>query len=292
MPAELPSLLPGVEPALVGDIDAATDWEAALRGVDVVVHLAARVHQMRESLRGAALLEQYRAINTYGALHLAEEAAKRHVKRLVFISTVKVHGEDTAPDAPYTEASPTQPSDPYGISKYEAEAGLRKIAAHSGMEVTIVRPCLVYGPGVRGNILRLLQLADAALPLPLKGVRNVRSLLGLANFADFLHHVLAHPRAANETFLLSDGEDLSTSTLFSLLARGMGRPERQFAFPEGIVRGMLGVCGMGGVYRRLWGSLAVDSGKARRLLAWTPPAPPATGLRETAEWYASRKASR
>lgn len=285
---ELPHVPTVYEAIVTGDINAHTDWTDALKGVDVIVHLAARVHQMRETLTGAALLETYRAINTHGTIHLAEEAMRRKVRRLIFISTVKVHGEETPADVPFTEHSAMAPTDPYGISKLEAEQALHRIATHGALQVAIVRPCLVYGPGVRGNFLNLLRLADKALPLPIGGVRNTRSFLGLDNFVDFLIHLLDHPKSVGEAFLLSDGEDVSTSALFSRLAAGLARPDRQFAMPEALMRHLLCACGQEPLYRRLWGSLAVDAGKATRLLAWKPPVSLAAGLQRMTDWYAER----
>src|SRR6185436_9314596 len=219
----------GVERVDVGDLSASTDWAAALDGVDAVIHLAARVHVMRD--RASDALAECRRVNVDGSLALARAAAAAGVRRFVFVSSVKVNGERGR----FTEADAPAPCDPYGISKHEAEAGLREIAAATRLEVAIVRPPLVYGPGVKANFLALMNAVRRGLPLPLGALDNRRSLVALDNLVGFLIAVLDHPAAANETFLVSDGEDLSTADLVVRLGRAMGRPARLIPVPAALL---------------------------------------------------------
>ena len=203
---------------IVGNIDGATDWQPALSGCDAVVHLAARVHVMDDTAHDPLAL--YRATNTDGTLNLARQAAAAGVKRFVFISSIKVNGEGR--DAPYRETDMPAPEDAYAISKWEAEQGLQQIAADTGLEVVILRPPLVYGPGVKANFLRLLQTVKRGWPLPLGAVRNRRSLLFLGNFVDAIRLCVEHPAAAGQTFLLDDGQAVSTPELIRAVARCHG----------------------------------------------------------------------
>ena len=243
--------------------------------VDVVVHLASRVHMMGET--ASDVLPLYRAANTDATLKLAREAAAAGVRRFVFVSTVKVNGEGGR--VPYREADIPAPSDPYAISKWEAEQGLREIAAQSAMEVVIVRPPLVYGPGVKANFLAMMRWVSRGLPLPLGAIDNRRSLVALDNLVDFLIVCCAHPAAANQTFLVSDGEDLSTSELLRRMACALGRPARLLPVPAGVLHGVGTLLGKREFVRRLCGSLCADIGKARALLAWSPPLGVDAGLR-------------
>jgi UDP-glucose 4-epimerase len=202
----------------------------------------------------------------------------------VFVSSIKVNGERSL-GVPFTEGDPPEPTDPYGVSKLEAEQELRAIAGSTELEVVVVRPCLVYGPGVRGNLARLLRAIDRGLPLPFASVRNQRSMLGLANLCDLLARCATDPRAAGETFLAADGQDLSTPQLIRWLADGLGRPARLVAVPPSWLELAARLAGASAPYERLCGSLQVDSSKARRLLDWQPPVSPEDGLRETAAWY-------
>jgi UDP-4-keto-D-QuiNAc 4-reductase len=277
-----PAALPG-EVRTVGDIGPGTDWRRALAHVDAVVHLAARVHVLHDA--AADPLGQYRAVNVAGTVRLAHECVAARVPRLVFLSSIKVNGERTGDWPPFTEADSPAPEDPYGVSKLEAEAELRAIAADSGLEVAVVRPCLVYGPGVRGNLARLLRALERGVPLPLGSVRNRRSLMGLANLCDLLVRCATDPRAAGETFLASDGTDLSTPQLIRWLADGVGRPARLIGVPPRWLELGARLAGARAAYDRLCGSLQVDSSKAREVLDWQPSVPVDEGLRETGAWY-------
>lgn len=270
----------GSEQVVVGDIGPATDWRKALTHVGIVVHLAARVHVMRES--STSPLAAFRMVNTAGTAHLARVAAASGVKRFIYVSTVKVNGEATD-DETFSERNQPGPRDPYAISKWEAEQELHKVAAGTGLEVVIVRPPLVYGPGVKGNFRNLMRVVQRGWPLPVGGCNNRRSLLGLGNFVDFLALCVHHPAAAGQTFLVSDGEDLSTPELIRRLAAAMNRPARLMNVPPSWLRAIMRAFGRAGVYQRLCGSLQVDSSLARRVLDWVPPETVQDGLARTVD---------
>jgi nucleoside-diphosphate-sugar epimerase len=268
--------------AAVGDIDAATRWDAALAGVDAVVHLAARVHVLDE--RSADPLAEFRRVNVDGTRSLAESCARHGVRRLVFVSTVKVHGEATH-GRPLTEADRPAPEDPYGVSKTEAEAALHAVARDTGLEVVVVRPPLVYGPGVGANFMALLRAVDRGVPLPLGAVRNRRSLVYVGNLVDALVRCIDHPAAAGHTFLVDDGAALSSAGLARAIAQAFGRPARLMPVPPGLLRVAGALTGRRAAVERLLSDLEVDSGALRRTLGWTPPWTPAEGLAETVKWY-------
>jgi nucleoside-diphosphate-sugar epimerase len=288
-PDAQPGLAPPAERTFVGDIGPSTEWGNALEGVQAAVHLAGRVHVMRE--RAADPLAEFRRTNVEGTRQLAHACARAGVRRLVFVSSIKVNGEETS-GRPYTEVDPAAPTDPYGVSKWEAETALSEIGRREGLEVVVVRPPLVYGPGVGGNLLRLLGLVARGVPLPLAAVRNLRSLLGRENLCDLLRTCLEHQAAAGETFLASDDHDLSTTELIRQLARGLGRPAHLFEVPQRLLGLVLGACGQGAAFQRLFGSLQVDGSKACRLLAWSPPVAVEIGLAEMAAWYRGVAGSR
>jgi nucleoside-diphosphate-sugar epimerase len=269
---------------ITGPLGPETDWRTALEGVEAVVHLAARVHVMDETADADML---HRQANTEGTLSLAEAAAAAGVRRFVFLSTVKVNGERTT-TAPFRESDPLAPDDPYARSKSEAEMGLAGIAQRTGLEVVVVRPPLVYGPGVRGNFLSLLKICQAGAPLPLAGAVNRRSLIFVGNLADAIARCLDHPAAAGETYLLRDGEDISTANLLRHTSRALGRPERFFPIPAGVLRLAGAMIGKSAVVARLLDSLVVDDGKIRGQLSWTPPFTLTQGLNETAAWFQAR----
>ena len=266
----------------IGDIGATTDWSTALEGVDVVIHLAARVHVIQE--QATARLATFREVNTVGTVRLAQQAAEAGVKRFVYLSSIKVNGESTT-SWPFNENDLVTPQDPYAQSKWEAEQQLLALAAPTGMEVSIIRPPLVYGPKVRGNFLRLLGLAAKAWPLPLASINNRRSLVGIHNLCSLLEVCLHHPEAAGEVFLISDDQDLSTPQLLCMLAEAMGRPCRLVPFPPTVLAGISKLLGQQAVWTRLAGSLQVDISKARHKLGWQPVITVEQGVAETVAWY-------
>lgn len=254
------------------------DCSDELRDCTTVMHLAARVHIMDDPASDP--LTAFREVNTAGTLNLARQAAASGVKRFVFVSSVKVLGEVTAPARPFLHDNPPAPLDPYGISKHEAEVGLREIAATTGMQVVIVRPPLVYGPGVKANFAAMMRAVRRGLPLPLASVtHNRRSLVALDNLVDLLITCIDHPAAANQTFLVSDGEDLSTADLLRRLGRAMGRPARLFPVPPALLQAGANLLGKGDVAQRLLGNLQVDISHTRETLGWTPPITVDEGLR-------------
>jgi nucleoside-diphosphate-sugar epimerase len=276
------------EAIAVGEITPVTDWREALDGADRVVHLAARVHRMRES--GPSPMTDYRIANTFASVRLGLEAVKAGTQRLVFVSTAKVHGEASPPGRPFTEADPPAPDGPYAISKAEAEAELAALGRERGLEVAIVRPPLVYGPGVRGNVLALMRLVDRGLPLPLGAVGNRRSLVGVRNLADLLARCIEAPEAAGQTVLASDGPPMSTPELIRRIAAALGRPARLVPLPPALLSTAAALAGQRAAAARLVGSFEVDSGRARDLLGWAPPVPVEEELAATAAWF--RKAGR
>lgn len=267
----------------VGDVGLETDWGAALEGVDAVVHLAARAHVLRE--RAADPPGEYRRVNVAGAGRLARAAAESGVRRFVFVSSVGVNGDETGRDRPFTERHVPRPRGHYALSKWEAERELRAVSSRTGMELTILRPPLVYGPGVKANFLRLMRLVSRGLPLPFGSVDNRRSLIHAANLADAITVCLDHPGAAGETFLLGDGESVSTPELIRRLARALGRPARLLPCPPGLLSAAARAAGASGRARQLLGSLVVDDRKIRESLGWRPPRAMTEGLEETARWY-------
>lgn len=261
----------------VGEIVGTTDFAVALMGITTVVHLAARVHVMHDT--AAEPLAAFRAVNVAGTLNLARQAAAAGVKRFVFVSSVKVNGECTQPGSAFTEADVPDPQDAYGLSKHEAEQGLRQLAADTGIEVVIIRPPLVYGPGVKANFAALMHAVQRGWPLPLGAVHNWRSLVSLSNLVDFIVTCTTHPQAANQTFLVSDGRDLSTVELVRGLAREAGVPARLVPVPIWVLEAGATLLGKGDAVQRLCGNLQVDISKARSLLGWVPPVSVDEGLR-------------
>jgi nucleoside-diphosphate-sugar epimerase len=257
-----------VETAVIGDIGPETDWHTALAGVDAIVHLAARAHVLRDSSPDVHAL--YRAVNTLGALRLAEAAAAAGVRRFVFLSSARVHG-DHSTGAPFTESSPLAATDPYGRSKAEAERGLAALAAAGGLDPVILRPPLVYGPGARGNFARLVRLVARGVPLPLGAVRNRRSLVFVGNLVDAIVRSLDHPAAARETFMVSDGEDVSTPELIRRIARVLGKSTRLIPVPPAVLRLSGRVVGRSDDVARLLDDLVVDSSRIGERLGWRPP---------------------
>lgn len=287
MRALRPTDLPLAGQFEIGEIKATTDWNAALAGVDVVVHLAGRAHVMRETATDP--LEFYREVNVMGSLSLARAAVAAGVKRMIFVSSVKVNGEGTPLGTPpiaqraYSETDVPAPEDAYGISKHEAEVALRQLASATGLEVVIIRPPLVYGPGVRANMLALMKIVARGLPLPLASVRNRRSLIYVENLADFILRCVDAEAAANETFLISDGTDFSTPELIRRMAEAMGRQARLFPMPVGLLRIGTRLARKEAQAQRLLGTLEINSAKAHDRLGWRPPVNLDQAFRRTME---------
>ncbi|MBL3824553.1 MULTISPECIES: UDP-glucose 4-epimerase family protein [unclassified Marinobacter] len=248
-----------------------------LNGADVVVHCAARAHQMQDTAEDP--LSAFRKINRDMTLAVARKSADRGVRRFIFLSTIKVNGESTSGRGPFRADEMTSPEDPYGFSKLEAEQGLIELAAETGMEVVIIRPPLVYGPGVKGNFASMIRLVDKGLPLPLGAVHNKRSLVALGNLVDLIITCISHPAAANQVFLAGDSEDLSTTELLRAVAVAMGKPSRLIPLPAGLLMAGAALLGKKPVARRLLDSLQVDISKAQNLLGWEPPLSVHDGLR-------------
>lgn len=275
-----------VEGVVVGELGRETDWSKAVAGVDVAVHLAARVHVMRDTDPTA-----YARANVEGSRRLAEAAAAAGVKRLVFVSSVKAMGEADRTPRPWREEDPCRPQDEYGRSKLAAERAIAEAARLHGMETVVLRPPVVYGPGVTANIFTLFRLVDRGWPLPLGSVDNRRSLIYVGNLVHALVTAAEHPKAAGETFLVSDGQDLSTPELIRAIGRALGKSARLFPLSPGLLRGVAGCLGRSAEADRLLDSLVVDSMRIRRRLGWEPPVLLEEGLARTAEWYSRVKNS-
>jgi UDP-4-keto-D-QuiNAc 4-reductase len=276
----------GVEFAQSPELGPDADWAGALRDVDLVIHAAARVHVMRD--RAPDPLAEMRRVNLDGTVRLARQAVSAGVRRFIFLSSIKVNGEATAAGQPFTERSIPAPVDPYGQSKLEAEQALQALAATSGMELVIIRPVLVYGPGVKGNFRAMVSAIQRGLPLPVGAIDNRRSLVAVDNLADLIVTCLDHTGAAGETFLVSDGEDLSTPELFRRCARALGRPSRLVPVPVALLRVLGKLAGKGGTISRLTGNLQVEIGHAAAKLGWRPNTPVDVGLRRMAASLSGR----
>ncbi|WP_070886308.1 UDP-glucose 4-epimerase family protein [Pseudomonas argentinensis] len=267
----------------VADLRGDTDWRQALEGVEAVIHSAARVHVMDDQAKDP--LAEFRAVNVAGTLNLARQAVSAGVKRFVFISSIKVNGEGTASGKPYTADDTPMPVDPYGISKLEAEQGLQALSQETGMEVVIIRPVLVYGPGVKANFRSMMSWLRKGIPLPLGATGNKRSLVAVDNLVDLIATCIDHPAAANQTFLVSDGEDLSTTQLLQRMGKALGRPARLLPVPASLLQAGAAMLGKRAIAQRLCGSLQVDIGKTRELLGWAPPVSVDDALRKTARAF-------
>ena len=261
----------------VGDMTGDVDWRHILKDVGDVVHAAARVHVMNDTATDP--LVEFRSVNVLGTLNLARQAATAGVRRFLFISSVKVNGEVTELNSPFFAEDTPAPLDPYGVSKMEAENGLRTIATETGMDVVIIRPPLVYGPGVKANFEALMRAVRHRWPLPLGSVDNQRSLVALDNLVDFIVTCITHPQAVNQTFLVSDGHDLSTTELVRGMAQAAGVPARLLPVPVWALQAGANLLGKGDAVQRLCGNLQVDISKARTLLGWVPPVSVEEGLR-------------
>lgn len=272
---------PKVLPFITGDINGKTDWAAALRGVDTVVHTAGRAHIVRDT--AANNLSAFRRVNVQGTENLARQAADSGVKRFLFLSSVKVNGESRR--VAYKETDKPAPKDSYGISKMEAEQELLKIAAETGMAVIILRPPLVYGPKVKANFLRLIRIVDRGIPLPFAWVKNQRSLIYVENLADAIVRCIRHADVAFKTYLIRDDTDVTTPELIRMMASALGKPSRLFGMSPKLLRDIAHLLGKENETDRLIGSLIVDDSKIRRELNWNPPVRLKEGLKNTADWF-------
>jgi len=266
---------------LIGSLCVDTSWVGALDDAETVIHCAARVHVMRDG--GAGPLDAIRAINVDATLHFARQAVAAGVKRFIFISSIKVNGEATVNGRAFGADDKPAPEDAYGLSKLEAEQGLMEIAAKTGMEVVIIRPPLVYGPGVKGNFASMIKLIEKGLPLPFGAIHNRRSLVGIDNLVDLIIRCIDHPAAANQVFLAGDGEDLSTTELLRGVGQAMGKPARLIPVPAGLLQCGAMLLGKEAMAQRLLGSLQVDISKTCELLDWKPPYTVEEGLRRCFE---------
>tara|TARA_R110002033_G_scaffold50687_2_gene97819 strand:+ start:525 stop:1487 length:963 start_codon:yes stop_codon:yes gene_type:complete len=264
------------------------NWKIVVTGADTVIHCAARVHIMDDS--SSSPLGEFREVNTYGTLNLAQQAADAGVKRFIFISSIKVNGESTEPRFPFKPDDTFIPIDPYGLSKYEAEMGLRKIAQETGMEIVIIRPPLVYGPGVKANFASLLNLVFKGLPLPFGFITtNKRSLVSVTNLTDLIMTCIEHPKAGNQVFLVSDDNDVSTASMVSHMSKALGKSSRLLPVPLWCYRLVGKLTGKTGIVDRLLGSLQVDITHTKKTLGWVPPQTLEQGFKETAEAFILNK---
>jgi nucleoside-diphosphate-sugar epimerase len=274
----------GAKEVAIGDLFSETDWTSALRNVEQVVHLAARVHVMND--KNSVPLAEFRRVNVEGTANLARQAAATGVRRFIFLSSIKVNGEFTELGRPFSADDVPAPEDPYGASKHEAEQLLRQIATETGMEVVIIRPPLVYGSGVKANFESMMRWLARGVPLPLAAVtNNRRSLVTLDNLVDLIVICLNHPAAANQTLLVSDGEDLSTADLLRRMGEALGRPAHLFYVPTALLKLGATVVRKPCIYHRLCGSLQLDIAKTRQLLDWHPPLSVDEGLRRAADGF-------
>ncbi|MGC9402646.1 UDP-glucose 4-epimerase family protein [Vibrio genomosp. F10 str. 9ZC157] len=268
---------------VVASIEASTDWSGAFEGVDCIVHCAARVHQMKESEQDALLA--YRGINTLGTLNLAKQAAEAGVKRFVFVSSIKVNGEFSEPNLPFEPNLKNTPKDLYGLSKYEAEVELVKLSKETGLEVVIIRPPLVYGPGVKANFLSMIRLIYKGIPLPFGAIKNQRSLVYLDNLSDLILTGCEHPLAPGHTFLASDDQDVSTTQLMQTIARAMEKSPRLIPIPMSWIQAGSSSLKKKHIAQRVCGNLQVDIGLTKEVLGWKPPVSFEQGIKRTVEAY-------
>ncbi|MDF1762849.1 MAG: NAD-dependent epimerase/dehydratase family protein [Oleibacter sp.] len=268
----------------IGDLSDMSDYSTALNNVDVVIHLAARAHVF--NVNSLDSLSEFRKVNVDGTLHLARQAAKLNVKRFIYISSIGVVGVNSV--NPFTELSNPEPHDFYSLSKYEAEIGLKSICNENGMELVIIRPPLVYGADAPGNFAKFLNLTSRRIPLPFKIINNHRSMIYVENLIDFIVKCIDHPLAANETFLISDGEDISLHTLIEFIRKSLGQPIWLFPVPSFCFQFAALLFNKKRLVDGLIGDLQVDSSKARQLLDWNPPFSVADGIAATVYDYKNR----
>lgn len=265
------------------EIEPTTPWRKELHGVDLIIHTAARVHIVSDT--SSDPLAEYRRVNVAGTLNLARQASEAGVKRFIFLSSIKVNGEITRRGKSFTADDPPSPTDAYGKSKHEAEIGLQRLSQASDMEVVVIRPPLVYGPGVRANFLAMMRWIEKGWPVPLGHVDNRRSLVALANLVDLIKVCSVHPAAANQVFLVSDGEDVSTTELLNRIGLALKKPVRFVPVPAGLIQTLAALAGKKGQVDRLLGSLQVDDSKTRKVLGWTPIVSMEEALKDTALYF-------
>ncbi len=271
---------------IIQDLTSVTDWDESFKNIDTIIHLAARVHILRED--SSDPLQAFRAVNTYGTQNLAYAAAKQGVRRFIFVSSIGVNGSKTE-GLPFSESDTPNPYNAYCRSKLEAEALLKEVARETGLEVVILRPPLVYGPGVKGNFLTLLNIVAKGLPLPFAAINNRRSYLSVYNLIDCIDHVIDHPRAQGEIFCICDKEEISTSSLIEKLAEYMSKKVWQPAMPSSVLYYFSRIFGMNERMGKLCTSLQIDASKAREVLQWSPPFSMDQGLKKTVSWYMENK---
>lgn len=275
----------GIELLATGDLRTFNQWPKLLNNVEVIIHLAAKVHDLAKDQEQN--IAEYRSVNNTLTGQIARQAAKTGVKKIVFVSTVKVNGENTLVGYSFKENDEPQPQDAYAQSKYEAEEELRKISAETGLQTVIVRLPLVYGPGVKANFLRLIKFVDKGIPLPLRRVNNKRSMIYLSNLVDVLTQCINNEKSSNQTFLVSDGHDMSTPDLIVMIAAALNKKPHLISLPIGILNKLGKVAGKTQEMERLTGSLVVDITKINTVLRWKPPFSAETGIKETIDWYKS-----
>jgi nucleoside-diphosphate-sugar epimerase len=273
---------------VVGNIDGTTGWSKALQSAEAVIHLAARVHVIREAVDDT--LAEFRHVNTEGTINLARQSASAGVRRFIFLSTIGVNGSSTLPRKVFAPSDTPSPHDPYSMSKYEAEIGLDSIAQSTGMELVIIRPPLVYGPKNPGNMARLFKVTDTGIPLPLTALgTNIRSFVGVSNLIDLILHCLVHPAAANQTFHVSDDDDISTAELLRRMGKALGKPVRNLPIPQTMLKTGLRLIGKGEWVDKLCGDLRVDISETKRVLGWKPKVTMEEELERTAKWWRERE---
>ena len=267
----------------VGEIDKSTNWSASLQDIDCVIHCAARAHVMNENKLDT--LATYRKVNVDGTRNLAEQCAKAGVKRLIFLSSIKVNGEKTKVSFSFRHDDNPKPEDAYGISKWEAELALQQVSKKYGIEIVIIRAPLVYGPNVKGNFLKLINIAARRIPLPISRINNIRSFVGIENLIDLISCCIKHPAAAGKIFLVSDNKDMSTPELIKKIGKAMGKSQYFIPLPVSILQFLGAIIGKSSEIERLVSNLQMDCNNTFEVLGWRPPVNPDDAILETIKWY-------
>lgn len=282
-----PCYLNGINSVLIGDINEQTDFSEALSNVDVVIHTAAKVHVVKNSKKST--FTGFSDVNVGGTLNLAKQAISTNVKRFIYISSIKVNGESTTKKKIFCADDTPTPISQYAISKAEAEAGLIKIERTSELEVVIIRPTLVYGPGVKANFLSMMRWVHRGIPLPLGAIHNKRSFVAIENLVDLIVNCIHHPKAANQIFLVSDDDDLSTTELFYRLSNAFGKKPRLVPVPHKLLEMLLKYAGKESIAQKLCDSMIVDISKTKAMLGWNPIISSYDGIKKSVEWYLRNK---